>query len=120
MEQNKEDFIAFVNDTLVSKKFTKEENKWVFETQVTQGGGVVVINGQQQQVPGEVHDVKYVVELYGDGEMKDLKSDIIDRFIEMNFYIEDGENTHDIGPTFCLLYDDQSLFNEIINKIFGL
>lgn len=118
----REDFIKYINDTLVSKNFTKEPEKetWIYTRDVQTGGQTIVINGQRHDQPGEIHHIKFCVEVYGNGDVKDIKTEIVSPFIEINFSVFDNDKPENVGPTFCIYHDDNMLFNELVNKIFKM
>ena len=112
----KEDFIKFISNRLSESGFKMEVNEqlWIRETQVSSGGGMMVVNGQRRQFAGEVHTIKQFVEIFGEGDLSGIP------FIEVNFDIEDnGSREYDI-PTVCMFFDDNSLFNYMLNKLFGV
>ena len=118
----RDDFIKYINDTLVGKGFIKdsENDFWIKDTQIRQGGGMMIINGQKQEMPGEIRNIKQMIEVYGEGSIKDVNTEVESKFIHINFDIEENEMKEDLGPTLCLFYDDQQLFNYILNKTFGI
>ena len=120
--QNKEDFIEFINKRLTKLSFTKDPEKevWINERDVQSSSRTIVINGQRHDQPGETHHLKFEVEVFGDGEMKDIDTEVVNPFIEVNFNVfQDGHDMSD-WPTFCMFFDDQLLFDSLLNKIFGL
>ena len=120
--QNKEDFIKFINERLTKLEFTKDSERefWFNERDVQSSPRTIVINGRRHDEPGESHHVRFEVEVFGDGEMKDVDTEVVNQFIEVNFNVfQDGQDMSE-WPTFCMFFDDQILFNSVLNKIFGL
>ena len=128
MEQNltvpktRDEFIKIINDCLEEKGFKKdiENDIWTLEKQVMQGGGTIVVNGQKQQMRGEQHDIKMIVEVVGEGSMSDPVTQITESFVEVNFDVEDNGVKNEMGPTFCLFYTDQFVFETMLNQIFHI
>jgi hypothetical protein len=118
----KEDFLKFIEGRLAEDDFVKDAEKlaWRVEREVHTPGSVVVVNGQRHDEPGQTIHVISCVEVYGEGVMKDVKTEMEDPFIEVDFWQEKDGVREDIGSTFCMYYDDQNLFNIILNKFFGL
>lgn len=121
-KNTKDDFIKYIDDQLKNFGFEKDSEKeiWACEKDVQSRGQTIIINGQRHDEPGQPHHIKYEVELYGDGEMKDDTTGKIDQFIEINFNVYQDEINVSEYPTFCMFFDDQMLFNSVLNKIFGL
>lgn len=119
--ETKEEFIEHINSRL-TPLFTKDPEKdiWINERDVTTGGGVVVINGQRHEQPGETRHVITCVEVTGYGELRDVGKEEGDPFVQIDFYAIDGGEPHYFGPTFCMFYDDTVLFDNLINNFFGL
>ncbi len=120
--QNKEDFIKFIDERLTKLSFTKDSEKevWINERDVQSSSRTIVINGQRHDQPRETHHLNFEVEVFGDGEMKDIDTEVVNPFIEVNFNVfQDGQDMSD-WPTFCMFFDDQLLFDSLLNKIFGL
>lgn len=119
---SREDFISFINEQLIGLGFSKESEVevWGCEKDIQSGGGTIIINGQRHDQPGETHHLRFEVEVFGDGEMKDVDTCEIDQFIEINFNIYQDKISVSEHPTFCLFFNDNDLFNTLLNKIFGL
>lgn len=119
---SREDFIKWIGERLEELTFVKDPDKefWSNERDVQSSSRVIVINGQRHDEPGESHHVRFEVEVFGDGEMKDVDTEVVNPFIEVNFNVfQDGQDMSD-WPTFCMFFDDQLLFDSLLNKIFGL
>ena len=120
--QNKEDFIAFIDKRLTGLSFTKDSEKeiWINERNVQSSPRTIVINGQRHDQPGETHYLKFEVEVFGEGGMKDVDTEIVKSFVEVNFNVYQDNQDVSEWPTFCMFFDDQFLFDSLLNKIFGL
>ena len=119
IKQSRENFIEFINDTLNRFGFVKEfdDERWILNHDIQTGGGVMIVNGQQINNPGEVHHIVFNIEVVGNGSMKDTDSNIEEEFIEIDFYAIENEIRQDITPTMCMYFDDNNEFNELINNI---
>lgn len=117
---NREDIINFINDTLIESGFTKnpETEFWTIEKDLQTGMRTVVINGKRVDNAGNTKHVKVCIEITGEGELKDIATNKIDPFIEMDIYSMENNLKEDITPTICLYYDDQEEFTSIINQFF--
>lgn len=119
---SREGIIKFIDERLNELGFNKDQEKelWVCEKDIQGATRTVIINNQRMDQPGESHHIKMVVNVYGEGEMKDIKTEKVDSFVQVDFNTyRDGQDVSDY-PTFCIFYDDQILFNSLLNKIFGL
>lgn len=118
----RDDFIKFIDERLSQDGFIKssEEESWNCEQDIQTPPQVIIVNGQRHEQPGDVVHVKYGVKVFGDGEMKDVKTETIESFIEIDFWSEKDGVKENTTPTFCMYYDDNMLFNIILNKLFGL
>jgi len=119
---SKEDFIEWMDKRLAESGFTKDPEQyiWVVARDVQGPSQIIVINGQRHDQPGESHHFKFEVELFGDGEMKDIDTEIVNSFIEVNFNIYQDDYHISEWPTFCMFFDDQILFDSILNKMFEI
>ena len=117
----RDSFVEWIDKRLTELSFCKSQNResWVLKKEIQSGAQVVIINGQRHSSPGETRTVEMSVEIYGNGKMIDNDTSQEDEFIEMNFYITENNIKNQIAPTFCLFYDDNILFNSLINKLFG-
>jgi hypothetical protein len=109
-------------ERLMGLGFEKDPEKefWTNERDLQGPTQTIIINNQRKDMPGETHHVRFEVEVFGNGEMKDVDTEVVNPFIEVNFNVfQDGSNMSD-WPTFCIFFDDQILFNSLLNKIFGL
>ena len=116
----REEFIKWINERLIGLGFSNDNSFWRSERNIQTPTQTIVINGQRVDRPGETRRIVFQVELFGDGIMKDVESGTEDPFIELNFSVDEGNGMEDVGPTFCLYYDDQLLFNNVISEIFRL
>lgn len=116
------EFLDFIERRLKGLNFSKKEDSdiWWMDSEVRQPGQTIVINGHRIDQPGPILKVKFVVELFGDGELEDVKTNRLDPFVEMKFSIDDGRELIEQWPVFCMFYDDQPLFDSLLNKIFNL
>jgi len=120
---NRVEFINFINDTLTKKRFEKDSEKdlWRNARDIQHGGGQVIVNGQvQREISPEIHHLEAFVEVFGEGSICDVGGGNPNPFIEINFYAKDNGVKQELGPTYCMFFDDQMLFNSVLNKIFGL
>jgi len=118
----REDFVKWMANQLTDLGFEKDPERelWFNERDIQEPTRTIIINNQRKDVPGESHRVKFEVDIFGDGEMKDVDTEVVNPFIEVNFNVfQDGRDVTD-WPTFCIFFDDQLLFNSLLNKIFGL
>ena len=115
----RDDFIKFVNDRLKEIGFIKdsETEHWTLDTNIRTGGGVMVVNGQRMENPGEIYHVVFNVEVVGEGSMKDVDTGVEENFTEMDFYMIESEIRHDLTPTMCMYFDDQNEFNMVLNNM---
>ena len=119
---SREDFIKFIDSRLNELGFNKDQEKelWIYEKDIQGAARTIIINNQRMDQPGESHHVKFAVNVYGEGEMKDVESEKVDSFVQIDFNVYQDEQDVSSYPTFCVFYDDQILFNSLLNKIFGL
>ena len=115
----REDFIKFIDDTLCKFGFLKNSDleHWISGRDVRSGGGVMIVNGQRINNPGEIHHIEFNVEVVGGGSIKGVDSGIEDEFVEVDFYMIENEMRQDLTPTMCMYFDDNNEFSAIINKI---
>ena len=118
----REDFVGWMTKRLEEFAFEKDMERefWFNERDLQGPTQTIIINNQRKDMPGETHHVRFEVEVFGDGEMKDVDTEVVNPFIEVNFNVfQDGQDMSD-WPTFCIFFDDQILFDSLLNKIFGL
>lgn len=120
--QTNDDFIKFINNRLTSVGFKKDESidRWVNDTQIRVGGGVMIINGRRQEMQGEIHNIKQIVEIFGEGSMVDVDTKIEEPFVQVDFTIEENGKVEYANTQFCFFPDEQQFFSFLINKIFGI
>lgn len=118
----KEDFIKFINERLTDLNFARDSEKevWINERDIQSPTRTIVINGQRHDQPGDTHHLKFEVEVFGDGDMKDVDTEVVNSFVEVNFNAYQDDQDVSEWPTFCMFFDDQILFDSLLNKIFGL
>lgn len=115
----KDDFLKFVDERLKSIGFIKnpENNLWTLDHDVRVGGGVMIVNGQRINNPGELRHISFNIEEVGEGGMKDVENSVEEGFIEMDFYmIENGKRQY-LTPTMCMYFDDRDEFNNVMNAV---
>ena len=119
---SREDFLKWINRRLTELGFTKNPEKdiWTREHDIQDPSQTIVFNGSCRTQPGETHRMKFIVDVYGEGELKDVATEVVESFIQVDFNVlQDGSDVSN-WPTFCIFFDDQILFNSLLNKIFGL
>lgn len=115
-------FLKWIDRRLTKLGFAKDPEKdiWTREHDMQAPTQTIVINGQRMDQPGETHHMKFVVDVYGEGELKDIATEVVENFIQVDFNVlQDGSDVSN-WPTFCIFFDDQILFNDLLNKIFEL
>jgi len=117
----REEFINHVNERL-TPLFTKDPEKelWVNERDVQVGAQVVVVNGKRMDQPGQTRHITTYVEVYGDGEIKDVNNETTEQFAQVDFYVIEEGQKHYVCPTICMYYDEHDLFDHMLNELFGL
>lgn len=115
----KDDFLKFVDECLKSIGFVKdsEKNLWVLDRDVRMGGGVMVVNGQRMENPGEIRHIVFSVEEVGEGGMKGVEKETEEGFVEIEFYVIENGERQDLTPTMCMYFDDQNEFNMVLNNV---
>ena len=118
----RDSFIEWIDKRLTGLSFCKSEDSesWTLEKEVQGNEMTVIVNGRRVDQPGEVRHLKFQVEVFGDGEMKDVSTERIDPFVEINFYVFENDFLISEYPTFCMFFDDNILFDSLLNKIFEL
>lgn len=118
----RDDFIKFI-DERIGSVFSKDSEKelWVNERDTTTGQQVVIVNGQRTEHPGQTIHVTSMIEVVGDGSVKDIESEVEEPFIQVEFRVQQGDSPIEyLGPEMCLYYDDNVFFNSLINQFFGI
>jgi len=118
----REDFITWINTRLSELGFVREtENElWKITRDVKSPGRTIIINGQRQDEPEQTTHIEYCVNVFGDGGVADENGENLKPFVEIEFYIINDEQKHMDWPVFCMYFDDQYLFNSLLNKIFRI
>ena len=121
-QPSREDFIRFIDDQFISCGFLRIQDleQWSKEVQRNVGGGVMVINGHQQAMPGETHTFVYIASVFGDGSLRDPETDIEREFLQIDFDMTDNGEPQDLGPELCFFYDDRIEFEEFLSKYFNV
>ena len=116
----RDNFIKFINEYLEGIDFKRDPDKesWFRNRQISVGGGMMVVNGQRQNIPGEIHNIKQIVEIFGDGIIKDIDTEIETSIIQIDFITSENDKIDYIDPQMCFFYDDQNMFIYLINQIF--
>jgi len=118
----RDSFVEWIDKRLTGLNFCKSEDSemWSLERDVQTAGQTMIINGQRMDQPGQVRHLKFQVEIFGDGEVKDVSAERIDPFVEINFYVFENDSRISEWPTFCVFFDDNLLFDSLLNKFFRL
>lgn len=118
----RDSFIEWINKRLTELSFCKSEDSesWTLKKEDHRNGTTMIINGRRIDQPGEVRHLKFQVEVFGDGEMKDVDTERTDPFVEINFYVFENDSLISEWPTFCMFFDDNILFDSLLNKFFEL
>ena len=117
---NREDLIGHI-DEILSSHFVKDCEKWTLERDVTKGGGVVIINGQRMNNPGETHHIRLTVEVVGEGSLCTVDSENAAKFVMIDFTTnEDDGPDQPMSPTECIYYDDFDYFDGLVHHFFGI
>ena len=85
-------FVDFINKRLTDGGFIKDQENeiWAVEKDIHSGGRTIIVNGRRIDQPGELRSIKFIVEIFGEGEIKE--NDAVEPFIEINFYKEENKN----------------------------
>jgi len=118
----RDSFIEWIDKRLTGLNFCKSEDSesWSLEKEDHRNGTTMIINGRRIDQPGEVRHLKFQVEVFGEGDMKDISTERTDPFVEINFYVFENDFLISEYPTFCMFFDDNILFDSLLNKIFEL
>ena len=117
---NRDDLIKHIDEAL-SGYFTKDGEKWTCERMVSRGGGVVIINGQRINQPGQQHRLCLTVEVVGNGDIREDGSDRVDEFVMIDFTAkEDDGPERSMSPTECIYYDEFDYFDQLTHNLFGI
>ena len=117
---HRDDLIGHI-DEIMSTHFTKDGETWTLERDVTKGGGVMIINGQRMNNPGETHHLKLTVEVVGEGGQRTVGSETFEEFLMIDFTSnEDDGPDQPMSPTECLYYDDFDYFDQLVHHLFGI
>ena len=118
----RDSFIEWIDKRLTGLSFCKSEDSesWTLEKEDHRNGTTMIINGRRIDQPGEVRHLKFQVEVFGEGDMKDVGTERTDPFVEINFYVFENDFLISEYPTFCMFFDDNILFDSLLNKIFEL
>ena len=118
----RDSFIEWIDKRLTGLSFCKSEDSesWVLEKEDHRNGTTMIINGRRIDQPGEVRHLKFQVEVFGEGDMKDVGTERTDPFVEINFYVFENDSLISEWPTFCMFFDDNILFDSLLNKFFEL
>ena len=121
-QENRNSFIDWINERMTELEFVKEpeREKWFFERDVQTSTQTLIVNGRRMDQPGETHHLRFEVNVYGDGGMKDFGNETVSPFVEVNFNVFQDGNDMTEWPTFCMFYDDQELFETLLGKIFRI
>lgn len=118
-QPTRDDFVTWISKRLSDLGFKQNENKesWDLDRAIQSPPQVLIVNGQRHEREGATRRLKFRVEVFGDGEMKDINTQVVNSFIEVDFDIfEDDSSVSDI-PTTCMFYDDNGLFDDILNNL---
>ena len=110
---NREDLIKCIDDHL-SGIFVKDGEKWTLEKEQPGQRQTIIINGQQSVQQGPPNKVNFLIEVVGDGSMKDEKKE--EPFVQIHFEVKVNNHVNaDFEETFY--YDDIELLSNIINQM---
>ena len=118
----RDSFVEWIDKILKGMNFCKPEDSesWILEKEDHRNGTTMIINGHRIDRPGEARHLKFQVEVFGDGDIKDVSTEQIDPFVEINFYIFENDSLISEWPTFCMFFDDNILFDSLLKKFFEL
>lgn len=117
---NRGDFVKLINDTLIEKGFIKDPEKelWEYTRNINTGKRVVIVNGHRQDIPGDIHRVKYIVDVFGDGHISDADTREKREFLQVVISIMQNEEERFCVEE-CIYYDEIEYFNTLMGRIFN-